>query len=210
MKRQLFALIKRTVDLEYEGTPPKLKLDDPLKWDGKKVAKFNTWLPQLLRYMCLTGLAGNVRKMHCIQFLGTCLEGDALNWFNSVIDPVYINNNHPNCKWKFKNVIWKLYSHFMHDTVLNNVATDFWHVTYNHHAGVSGLYFDLMKHASCMLRPPSKQTIIDQMFNQIPSDMRNYLIDCKDVVPEFVSLSRFLRYCREYENKEKTKQQYNG
>ena len=39
--------------------------------------------------------------------------------------------------------------------------------------------------------------------------MRNYLIDRKNVVPEFVSLKQFMRYCREYENKEKMKQQYN-
>ena len=58
MKDRLFASIKRTVDLEYDGNPPKLKLDDPSMWDGKKVSKFHSWLPQILRYMCLTGLAG--------------------------------------------------------------------------------------------------------------------------------------------------------
>lgn len=116
------------------------------------------------------------------------MEGEALNWFNSVIDPIYCNGDHPNRKWKFKNVIWELYSHFMHDTVLNNAATDFWHVTYSSVAGVSGLYFDLTKHACRMLRPPSKRTIVDRMFNQIPTDMRDYLIDRKNVVPEFVSV----------------------
>lgn len=110
MKKQLFTLIKRTIGLKYDGTPPKLKLDDPAKWDRKKVAKFNTWLPQLLRYMCLTRLAGNSRKMHRIQFLGTCLKGEALNWFNSVIDLVYLNGENPNRKWKFKDMIWELYA----------------------------------------------------------------------------------------------------
>lgn len=181
MKDRLFALIKRTIELEYKGTPPKLKLDDPGRWDGKKVLKFDTWLPQILRYMCLTGLTSKAREQHQIQFLGTCLEGEALNWFNSVIDPVYLNGDHPKRQWKFRNIIWEVYKHFMHDTVLNNAATDFWHVCYSPSAGVSRLYFDLTKHASQMLRPPSKRVIVECMFNQIPSHTQDYLIDRKNV-----------------------------
>ena len=208
MKARLSCLILRAVGCEYAGNPVKIKLEEPDKWNGRNPAKFDEWLQDLLRYIDLTGLSGPTRDSQRVRLLGVCLEGEALSWYNAVVDPIYSFGQVRMRDWTFAEAVWALYNHFVHDVMLNNASQDFQHVAWKESTGVSGFYFNLVKHASRMLPPPTDSVMVERIMNQIPADMREWLIDDEDVVPELISACKLVQLCRQYERKQKVLKHY--
>ncbi|KAJ7572580.1 hypothetical protein C8J56DRAFT_1068230 [Mycena floridula] len=153
----------------------------------------------MLRYMSLSGLDGPVRDPARLKMLGACLEGDALTWYNAVIEPMYAGTFIPRQRWRFNEAVWELYRHFVHDHALNNATRDFEHASWQNSAGINGLYHELLRSAARMLRPPSNWEFTRRMLNVMPADMRKWLIQDKRITPEFISKRRLLKLCTRFE-----------
>ena len=59
-----------------------------------------------------------------------------------------------------------------------------------------------------MLSPPTDSVLVERIMNQIPTEMRKWLIDDEDVVPELISTRKLVRLCRQYEQKQKVLKHY--
>ena len=181
MCSRLSRLILWAVGRDYVGTPIKIKLEEPTKWNRRNPSKFEEWLQSVLRYIDLTGMSGPAYDSQHVRFLGICLDGEALAWYNAVVDPIYSMGQVRAWDWTFSEAVWALYSHFVHNVALNNATHDFKHVVWRESTGISGLYFDLVKYVSWMLNLPTDSAMVDCIMNQIPSDMREWLIDKKNI-----------------------------
>ncbi|KAJ7595808.1 hypothetical protein C8J56DRAFT_1115956 [Mycena floridula] len=153
MKQRILRMIHRSVGHRTDlGLGKSVKLDLPKKFDGKMDAsRFEEWLPEVLRYMSLSGLNGPLCDPARLRLLGVCLEGEALIWFNATVEPMYTGSYIPRHRWRFDEAIWQLYHHFVHDQALNNASRDFDHTSWRSAAGMSGVYYDLLRSASRML-----------------------------------------------------------
>ena len=64
-----------------------LKLEQPEKYDGKDdMETFESWISGTCRWMRLAGLTGPKFNNERVIVLGQILSGQALVWYNSVID----------------------------------------------------------------------------------------------------------------------------
>ena len=141
----------------------------------------------------------------CVRFLRISLDGEALVWYNAVVDPIYSMGQVCARDWTFSEAV---YSHFVHDVTLNNAMHDFKHVMQWESTGISGLYFDLVKYMSWMLTPPTDSAMVDCIMNQIPSEMREWLIDKKNIVPELIQSKKLVKLCQQYKYKQKVLKHY--
>ncbi|KAJ7598936.1 hypothetical protein C8J56DRAFT_1039813 [Mycena floridula] len=145
MKQRIFRLCKRSVGHRTDlGLSKSIKLETPKKFNGRGDARaFEEWLPELLRFMSLSGLNGDLRDPARVRMLGVCLEGEALTWYNATIEPMYAGAFIPRRRWRFDEAVWELYRQFVHDHALNNANRDFESASWRPSSGINGLYYDL-------------------------------------------------------------------
>ncbi|KAJ7583104.1 hypothetical protein C8J56DRAFT_1054836 [Mycena floridula] len=177
------------------GNIRSVKTDPPEKYSGNGSAnEFDSWLPKFLRYLSLLGLTGLDCNAVQIKMLGANLTGTALEWFEAVIDPIVPIGGHIR-NWHMDDAIWALYKHFIQDVTINNATHDFDEAKFNSATGIHGLYFKLLKLGSRMITPPDNQKIIFKILRSIPPDMRHYVIQKKEAVPELLDRREFVKDC---------------
>ncbi|KAJ7580550.1 hypothetical protein C8J56DRAFT_1058195 [Mycena floridula] len=126
MKDRIYAMIRWEIgEPLHMGNVRSIKTDPPEKYTGSKsMDEFDKWLPKLLNYILLMGLAGPDCNAAQIKLLGANLAGAASQWFETIVNPmVPIGERIRN--WRFDDAVWTIFKHFVCDVTINNSTCDF-------------------------------------------------------------------------------------
>ncbi|KAJ7572030.1 hypothetical protein C8J56DRAFT_1070168 [Mycena floridula] len=202
IKGRIYDMIEREIGQPlHMGNVRSVKTDPPERYSGaKSIDEFDKWIPKLLNYIALLGLAGPECNTAQIKILGANLTRAASQWFETVICPMVPLGDHVR-DWKFNDAIWCLFKHFVRDVTINNSTRDFEDARYNANEGIQTFYYKLVRLGSRMVTPPSNKQIVWKILSSIPPEMRKYITHKKKAVPELLHRKELIRYCQSYEDR---------
>ena len=99
-----------------------IKLGQPPTYDGERnLEKFEGWVASLLQYMRMYNLLSDQVQDLQKQFVGTCLTGDAQEWFHCNVE----HYEQEILDWDLKSIFIGLQKRFMPTLSLNKAVYKF-------------------------------------------------------------------------------------
>ena len=158
-----------------------LKIQPPEKYEGKdSIEEFANWISQLFRWMRLAGLSGPELDRSRVDVLGQMLEGEAQQWYNSVVD----NPNSLAARWDFENSLIALYTRFVHRSTVLTATEKFDNAQYSKNGGAIQLANELKLQGSRMVVVPDEYTVKRKFWGALPSELVYIMGRTKGLSPE--------------------------
>ena len=173
-----------------------LKLEQPEKYEGKDdLEHFESWLSRTCRWMRLAGLTGPNLDSERIIVLGQILSGQALVWYNSVID----SPDRIETVWTFQTAVTALYTRFVHRSNVLTATEKFESVQYTRAGGAAQLANDLTRYAKKMVEIPDPYTIRRRFWGALPYEITDNLGKSRALSAEETSLNELVRNAVQFE-----------
>src|ERR1700733_6752445 len=180
------------------------KLPTPDQYGGESnIETFDIWLQMILRWMKLSGYAGEDVDDARVSIVAMFLTGKAHVWFNDNVESVTRRIRH----WSFKDVVTGLYDRFIHDASIQDATTKFYEVTYNPATGVMGYYHDLERYALRMIHPPDSYTFKTQLMMGLPAAIESAVLDI-GVSAETSTTTTIVNKARQFEESHRVHKMY--
>ena len=163
-------IIRDKVEKDFPEFPSfkQLKLEHPEKYDGKDDPEvFDSWLSKLCRWMRLAGLTGPKLDSERVLVLGQMLTGQALIWYNSVVD----NPNRVESDWTFIKAVIAMYTRFVHKSTVLTATEKYEAVRYTKNGGAAQLANDLTRYAQRMVEVPDGYTLRRRFWELLPEEI---------------------------------------
>ena len=158
-----------------------LKLQPPERYEGKdSIEDFANWISQLFRWMRLAGLSGPDLDRSRVDVLGQVLAGEALQWYNSVVD----NPNSTTVNWDFENSLIALYTRFVHRSTVLTATEKFDNAQYTKNGGAIQLANELKLQGSRMVVVPDEYTVKRKFWGALPNELVHIMGRLKGLSPE--------------------------
>ncbi|KAK7677887.1 hypothetical protein QCA50_019199 [Cerrena zonata] len=189
---------------EKLGTPSQdlpalrqLKLQPPGTYDGRDdIDIFDSWMSQICRWMRLARLCSPELDSERVDVLGTLLTGEALQWYNSVID----NPNRLDIVWDFESALVALYTRFVHQSTVLTATERFEGVRYTRSGGAIQLANQLNLYSSRMVVTPDSYTIRRRLWSALPDEITTTMGRVMGLSAERTSLNELVRVAAQIEN----------
>jgi len=180
------------------------KLPTPDQYGGESnIETFDIWLQMILRWMKLSGYAGEDVDDARVSIVAMFLTGKAHVWFNDNVESVTRRIR----RWSFKDVVTGLYDRFIHDASIQDATTKFYEVTYNPATGVMGYYHDLERYALRMIHPPDSYTFKTQLMMGLPAAIESAVLDI-GVSAETSTTTTIVNKARQFEESHRVHKMY--
>ncbi|KAK7678118.1 hypothetical protein QCA50_018911 [Cerrena zonata] len=174
-----------------------LKLTLSGTYDGKDdIDIFDSWMSQICQWMRLARLCGPELDSERVDVLGTLLTGDALQWYNSVID----NPNRLDLAWDFESALVALYTRFVHQSTVLTATERFEGVRYTRNGGAVQLANQLNLYGSRMVITPDAYTIRRRFWAALPDEISTTMGRVMGLSAEQTSLNELVRIAAQIEN----------
>ncbi|KAG6869806.1 hypothetical protein C0995_000389, partial [Termitomyces sp. Mi166 len=139
----------------------------------------------------------------CI-FVHEFIDEEAQNWFHRHV----LHTNRDKQDWTFKEVLIRLYNHFVNAATMQEAQEAFQTAVYDAQTGIQTFYEELIGHAQNMAMYPDEFTIQETFLDGIPAEMRRVLIRDDNLSPEVNTVTEFLVYAIRYEQSAHTATHY--
>src|SRR5271156_3852320 len=205
MQNIVRTMIQERVGVEMPpGTPRdhlrslKLPLPTPAYTGEDDLNVFQLWLQGLLRWFSIYMLIGNAYDVSRRITIPMSLGGDALNWYNTVIDaPEGV------VEWTFEDIILMMHARFITKQAAVKAAEKFRKYRYTKDMSVYKFYTELGNIASQMVEKPDQYSFKTKFLKELPREMRESIIKTRMITAEANSLEEIIKAALEYESSEK-------
>ena len=127
-----------------------VKLDHPETYVGSSdLEEFEVFIAGILRWLKMNCLLGETSVDMQVDYLGTCLTGEAQEWFYRNVEWF----DHQVCEWTLETVVQGLQRRFLHTLTHHHMSNKFDTVSQGAKTFQEVLN-DLKKYAAWMIHPP--------------------------------------------------------
>ncbi|KAF8588912.1 hypothetical protein K439DRAFT_1613135 [Ramaria rubella] len=140
-----------------------VKLPHPVEYAGRAdLEEFENFVSGILRWLCMNSLLGPSSTELQLNYLGTRLKGEAMEWYTQNIechDQVVI-------EWNLESAIAGLQQRFLHALTHRHASNKFDMIVQGTRT-VQELLNDITKYAAQMIHPPDEYTIHKRLHDRI-------------------------------------------
>ena len=148
---------------------------------------------KILQWMKICRMGGPSYEDMRVSHLGVALDGKALRWYNEHVDGVHAVRRN----WTLLDVFMGLYSHFIHETAIQEATDKFHDARYKTNA--EEFYQDLCQLALRMVHPPDKYTFRSRLLLGFPPNIRKKVVE-RGINAEVSSTEAIVRAARMVED----------
>ena len=144
--------------------------------------------------MRLNGLLGKDNADYQVEYLGTRLKGDALEWYTRNVK----RHDQPIRDWSLGAVIEGLQKRFL-NTLMHRQASNKFNTIEQGKRTVQELYQDLTKYAARMVQYPDKYSCRRQLIATLRPPLQKEVL-CRGITAEFSSIEDILEKAKDIED----------
>ncbi|KAJ6503042.1 hypothetical protein DFH09DRAFT_1335712 [Mycena vulgaris] len=182
---QICLMVDRHVGRAMVAPPRVPKIENPPLFRGEDDDDiFMPWLGKLCTWLQGYGLGGPQYEDHHIMYLKTALDGHALEWFNTEVEPL---DRESTILFEFDTILCALHRRFVTSATAQRATHDYDVVKYNPARGVEHLIGELIRTSNKMREPHTPFTIRKRFMAEIPVSVHNELIR-RGLFPEYTNL----------------------
>jgi hypothetical protein len=148
----------------------KLKHPEPYP-GGSDLEEFEGFIANILRWLKMNYLLGPTSTDLQVSYLGTCLTGEAQEWFHRNVE--HFDRQVPD--WTLETVIQGLQKRFLHALTYHHASTKFDAVMQGTNT-VQELMNELTKYAACMIQQPEEYTLRRRFVSASRETLRNEVL----------------------------------
>ena len=171
----------------------KMKLSIPLPEEylgSPDLEVYETFITGILRWLRLNGLLGEDNADFQVEYLGTRLKGDALEWYTRNVE----RHDQPIRDWSLEAVIEGLQQHFL-NTLTHRQASNKFDTIEQGKWTVQELYQDLTKYAVHMVQYPDEYSCRRRLIAALRPSLQKEVL-CRGITAEFSSIEDILEKSR--------------
>ena len=144
--------------------------------------------------MKLNGLLGEDNTNFQVEYFGTRLKGDALEWYTRNVE----RHDRPIKDWSLEAVIEGLQKHFL-NTLTHRQASNKFETIKQGKRTVQELYQNLTKYAARMIQYPDEYSCRRQLIVALRPSLQKEVL-CREVTAEFSSIEDILEKAKDIED----------
>ena len=160
----------------------KLNIPSPKEYLGSPDFEvYKTFVTGILRWLRLNGLLGEDNTDFQVEYLGTRLKGNALEWYTRNVE----RHDRPIRDWSLEAVMEGLQKCFL-NTLTHRQASNKFNTIKQGKRTVQELYQDLIKYAACMVPYPDEYSCRRWLIAALRPLQKEVL--CRGITAEFSSV----------------------
>ena len=168
-----------------------VKLDHPETYVGSSdLEEFEVFIADILRGLKMNFLLGETSIEMQVNYLGTCLTGEAQEWFYRNVEQFDCQV----CKWTLEMVVQGLQRRFLH-TLTHHHASNKFDMVSQRNKTVQEVLNDLKKYAMRMIHPPDVYTFRKWFVSALRDLLRNEVLK-KGYNAEFSTIDQLYETAR--------------